>query len=281
MLDLGVGVKLVTRAEWGARDPKARTPARLTDGCTLHWEGPHMGWPWDHAACAGKVRTIQNFHMDSRGWNDIAYNALYCGHGFVFEGRWINQRSGANGTNLGNDTSYAICFIGGEGDTFTAEAHLAALVCCAYLRRNGGAGLHVRPHSYWFSTACPGDVIRSDIAHGDFDSNPTQPDPIEELFMALTQVEQEEMRDKIRALHDLFTKGAPGYGIPPLAQAITFTQYSLDGVELDGHPSSIRKHITYMRDSSSKLWRRMFGVLGVSDNGSTATYDPSKDQSRV
>ena len=78
-------MNLVTRAQWGARPPRNRTPLNPT-GATAHWEGPHMG-VFPHTACPSKVRGIQAFHMDSRGWSDIAYNAIVCPHGYVFEGR--------------------------------------------------------------------------------------------------------------------------------------------------------------------------------------------------
>ena len=37
--------------------------------------------PMDHTRCTGVVRSIQSFHMDGNGWNDIAYNFLVCPHG--------------------------------------------------------------------------------------------------------------------------------------------------------------------------------------------------------
>jgi hypothetical protein len=78
---LDYGATLVTRGEWGARAPRSVTPLWV-NLVTSHWEGPHMG-SFGHDQCAGKVRGIQNFHMDSRGWGDIAYNAVACPHGFV------------------------------------------------------------------------------------------------------------------------------------------------------------------------------------------------------
>jgi hypothetical protein len=39
-----------------------------------------------HANCAGRIRAIQDFHMDGQGWLDIAYNHVFCRHGFVFAG---------------------------------------------------------------------------------------------------------------------------------------------------------------------------------------------------
>ena len=50
------------------------------------------------------VRTIQNFHMDSRGWSDIAYNWLVNDQGDIFEGRGWGIVGGA--TKNENSTSH-------------------------------------------------------------------------------------------------------------------------------------------------------------------------------
>jgi hypothetical protein len=118
-------MNLVTRAQWGAR-PRKGTPTPLNPtGATAHWEGPHMG-TFPHDQCDDKVRGIQAFHMDGRGWSDIAYNALVCPHGYVYEGRGPGVRSAANGTDAGNDADVAVCYLGGEGDPCTGAQITAA-----------------------------------------------------------------------------------------------------------------------------------------------------------
>src|SRR5687767_4703415 len=118
-------MNFVSRAQWGARPPRSTSRIGAPYWVALHWEGPKMGWPWDHSQCAAKVRSIQKFHMDSRGWADIAYSALYCGHGYVFEGRGLGKRTAAQGTNSGNDHYYALCYLGGENDGFPEAAKTA------------------------------------------------------------------------------------------------------------------------------------------------------------
>lgn len=154
----------VSRSAWGARPPRGITGSSMARGVAVHWEGPTMGWPWPHSQCAARVRGIQAFHMDSRGWADIAYNDLVCGHGYVFEGRGPDVRNAANGGN-GNDnaTHMAICYIGGEGDEFTAAARDAINDAAEHL---GVAGGDWRPHRYFTETACPGDVIAAWVAAG-------------------------------------------------------------------------------------------------------------------
>lgn len=150
--------EMSTRAEWGARPPKHVDPLEAVFGTTIHWEGPTMG-AFSHDVCDDKVRGIQDFHMDDRGWFDIAYNAIVCPHGHAYQCRWIDVRSGANGTTIGNDTAYTVCYLGGVGDPFTPEADRAVWDVCTHLRVNGHAGPHVNGHQDWKATACPGPVI--------------------------------------------------------------------------------------------------------------------------
>jgi len=158
---LDYGAQLVTRQEWGARDPKSIT--RLISGkVTSHWEGPHMG-VFPHESCDDKVRGIQNFHMDSRGWSDIAYNAVACPHGYVFEGRGRGVKSAANGTTAGNAGAFAICYLGGEGDEFTEAGKRAMKAGGDWLTFAGSAR---NSHRDWKATACPGDAIAGWTAAG-------------------------------------------------------------------------------------------------------------------
>jgi hypothetical protein len=155
---IGQGTTLVRRAEWGARPPRSRTTFNPSFGSTDHWEGPGMG-EFPHAECAGRVRAIQNFHMDDRGWTDIAYTAVVCPHGYAFEGRWIGIRTAANGTNAGNSQAYAVCYLGGVDDPFTDAAKRATRDVLDFLDQVGGAGSGRNCHRDWKNTQCPGDEI--------------------------------------------------------------------------------------------------------------------------
>lgn len=166
-------LKLVTREQWGARPPRNAVP-RIpgpVSSVTFHYEGPKMG-SFDHSRCPGIVRGIQNFHMDGRGWLDIAYNALACPHEYVFEGRWIGARSAANGSNDGNSTSYAVCAIMGAGDPLT-NGHESGLLDSRTAFIGAGAGTLVFPHQHWFNTSCPGQLILDWIKAGFPDPRPS------------------------------------------------------------------------------------------------------------
>lgn len=160
------GTALIERADWGARPPKASySSINPTEGDTAHWEGPSIGWPWDHAACFSLVRGIQAYHMDHQGWIDIAYNAVACPHGYLFEGRGPGARSAAQIN--GNPVSYAICFLAGVGDEFTADSKRAWADGREWLMTEGGASdvLHVHGPD-WVNTACPGDERRAWVRAG-------------------------------------------------------------------------------------------------------------------
>ena len=83
-------MKMDPRSKWGARPPRYVNRGSMSAPSTGHWNGPGIILrgknTWDHSLCPGLVRGIQNFHMDGRGWSDIAYNFLICPHGYTFEG---------------------------------------------------------------------------------------------------------------------------------------------------------------------------------------------------
>jgi hypothetical protein len=120
-----------------------------------------------HANCAARVRGIQAYHMDVQGWLDIAYNHVFCRHGYVFVGRGFRARSAANGTTKANDAYFAVCFLGddsaGRADV-TPEARTALAALLREYRRRYPGARRVRPHSDFTATDCPGDELRALIA---------------------------------------------------------------------------------------------------------------------
>lgn len=165
MIHLGRDVQLVTRAEWAARTPRSRTSLNPTYGTTIHWEGPHIG-DHDHAGCFTLVRGIQAYHMDTKGWSDVAYTALACPHGYAFEGRWLRTRTAANGTNTGNNRAYAVCYLGGQGDPLTVHGKRAIRALVEFLHTRGDAGPAVNAHRDWKATECPGNELYAWVRAG-------------------------------------------------------------------------------------------------------------------
>lgn len=197
--------ELHSRADWGAR-PRVGTPSRInSEGVTVHYGGDS---PWtgkgidrssaarfiataDHNRCPSILRAWQAYHMDAKGWSDIAYNSAFCPHGHRYDLRGPGIRSGANGTNAGNSRSVAFVYIAGGDDPITEPAKLAAHDEAARYRQ----GLW-RNHSDWKSTSCAGNPIKAWQANGW--PRPTPPEG--DFLMALTNEQQKEVLDGINAL---------------------------------------------------------------------------------
>lgn len=158
-----VNVVVHSRKSWTSTDPKSVSHNITPEGCTVHWGGnsPWGGKRPEHTRCASILRAYQSYHMNTNGWVDIAYNYAACPHGHVYELRGKGVRSAANGTNSGNQRSYAIVYIAGAGDELTIQGKAAIHEAAKQL----GEPLKW-VHSDWKSTGCPGDDIRAWKATG-------------------------------------------------------------------------------------------------------------------
>jgi hypothetical protein len=134
----------------------------------VHYSAADADEQADHANCARRVRAIQDFHMDGRGWADIAYSYLACKHGFVYEGRGVGVRTAAQGTDAGNDGYHAVCFLGDDTpdrDDVTDAGRVAIRAAVEHCNRWAGVSA-VRPHSWFKPTACPGDDLHGWLGRG-------------------------------------------------------------------------------------------------------------------
>lgn len=159
---------LVKRSDWGAVRARARhrlDPA-VVRGVALHYSGMNSDEQAEHRNCAGRVRGMQRYHMEERGWLDIAYGQVVCRHGYVFAGRGFGVRSAANGTKAANDRYFAVCFLGddtaGRADV-TPQAYAALGELLRSYDRRITRVLDVRPHSDFVATPCPGGELRKYI----------------------------------------------------------------------------------------------------------------------
>src|SRR5438067_2629809 len=75
-----------SRASWGARPPKTAPEyaSNVQMAFVHHTASSNNYGPGDVPAI---LRSIQSFHMDSNGWNDIGYNFLVDKFGGLWEGR--------------------------------------------------------------------------------------------------------------------------------------------------------------------------------------------------
>lgn len=141
-----------------------------------------------HSECDNLMRSIQNYHMDTQGWSDIAYNLACCPHGYIFEGRGRGKGSGANGTSDANHNYPSVCALVGENDPQPAELDTAIADACTMLR-SWGVGAVVKGHRDFVSTACPGNSIYKKVQAGRY-SNDEQ----EDFLMGLSQAQQDDLK---------------------------------------------------------------------------------------
>lgn len=168
-------MKLVTRSNWGAR------PSRYdlvyiasTGGVKVHYEGTYvpksLAAADAHSSCAGRMRDLQASHLANRqeDYSDIAYNAVVCPHGSVFEGRGPHRKTGANGNQALNKADYAVCaMLGNSGLVAPPDAMLDGLVdAINWLRNSGSAGKRIGGHRDGYATACPGDRLYAWVQDG-------------------------------------------------------------------------------------------------------------------
>ncbi len=159
---------LVTRANWGARPPRYELAyIASTGGVKIHYEGTYvpksLAAADAHGTCAGHMRDLQASHLANRqeDYSDIAYNAVVCPHGTIYEGRGPHRKTGANGNSTLNARDYAVCaMLGNSGLVIPPDAMLDGLVdAITWLRNKGAAGKRVAGHRDGHPTACPGDRL--------------------------------------------------------------------------------------------------------------------------
>ncbi|MFJ6566214.1 peptidoglycan-binding protein [Streptomyces sp. NPDC091292] len=163
-------MKLVTRKTLGW--PASAAPTQTsTKGVKVHYEGTPVSTKLlkDHDACVAEVRAIRASHLANKreNYSDIAYNYLACPHGYLFEGRGIGRRTGANGNQDLNRAHYAICgLVGSEGLTQPTDAMLSAIRDGIELLRKHGAGDEIKGHRDGYATACPGGPLYAWVQKG-------------------------------------------------------------------------------------------------------------------
>lgn len=104
--------------------------------------------------------------MNVRKYSDIAYNFVVCPHGYTFEGRGRNIINAANGTNVGNRTSHAICFLAGVGNGFPPEEKAGFRATVQYIAEQTTAPDGCIGHRDHKATECPGNARYAWIHEG-------------------------------------------------------------------------------------------------------------------
>lgn len=160
----------VTRQQWGARPPKSTRPLTgFNSGWFIHWLGePAAAGLDDHQV----LRNTQRYHMDSKGWADIAYS-FAVGRSrpdTAYELRGWGIQGGH--TEGHNSQAMAIVFLLGEGERPTETQLTTAREILADGVNRGYSAKLVRPHNAVRSTACPGPDLTGWVNAGRFFAQP-------------------------------------------------------------------------------------------------------------
>lgn len=170
-------VDYLPRSAWGARAPRSGPgplePARV-EGAVIHWPGTTSSKPiTSQAAVASALRGWQAYHMDTRGWSDIAYQVAVDQAGRAWTLRGLRTQSGANGNNAANEAYGAILLVLVQGEQPSAAMKATTRAVVADFRRIYPRGTAIRPHSEvrreytGDGTDCPGTAATAALKRGE------------------------------------------------------------------------------------------------------------------
>ncbi|TDB88520.1 N-acetylmuramoyl-L-alanine amidase [Actinomadura sp. KC216] len=160
-----------TRAEWSARPPKAAATVlnRAPDHIVVHHTASANATDLSLEHAFTLSRAIQNFHMDTNGWEDAGQQLTISRGGHLMEGRNRSLAAiGAGDLVVGAQTlGHNDHTIGIENEgTYMTEEPTAALwdalvATCAWLCGVHGLDPHaaIVGHRDYNTTACPGDAL--------------------------------------------------------------------------------------------------------------------------
>lgn len=152
-------VTILSRSAWGAAssrpssgDPWRSVPRSSRQYFTGHHTVTPKGDTFDGVRAI--LRNIQAGHF-GRGYCDIGYNYLIDQFGNIWEGRGLDIRAAAVGSN--NTPTINVAYIGNNNPTEAAKRAYAALR--AWVNNQMGRNLSLKGHRDFNSTACPGQNL--------------------------------------------------------------------------------------------------------------------------
>jgi len=163
-------------------------------GFVIHHNGPNancLGKP--HSKCVSFWNGVRDYHMNTKGWSDIAYSFGMCPHGTRFTGRGWFKNQFANGTDNvgvddGKDSEWytVLVFLGWNDDwanpldeqpTPAMIAGVTALITEG--RKAEYCDMRILPHNAFKVKRCPGEYF-TNYANKYTDKpfvTPTEPKP--------------------------------------------------------------------------------------------------------
>ncbi|KAL3054285.1 hypothetical protein OYC64_006585 [Pagothenia borchgrevinki] len=158
---------IIPRCMWGAK-PYKGTPTNLTLPLPFLYIH-HTATPSDPCLtfqqCSADMRSMQRFHQDDRGWDDIGYSFVAGSDGNIYEGRgWLQQGAHTLGHN---SVGFGVSFIGDYTSRLPSQ-HAMGLVrdqlaSCAVGGGQLEANFTLQGHRQVVNTSCPGDTFYNEI----------------------------------------------------------------------------------------------------------------------
>ncbi|XP_041673376.1 peptidoglycan recognition protein 6 [Cheilinus undulatus] len=158
---------IMPRCMWGAK-PYRGTPTNLSLPLSYmfihHTSTP--GQPClTFEQCSEDMRSMQRFHQDDRGWDDIGYSFVAGSDGYIYEGRgWLWQGAHTLGHN---SVGYGVSFIGDYTSSLPSQHSMGLvrdrLASCAVIGERLKVDFTLQGHRQVVDTSCPGDTLYEEI----------------------------------------------------------------------------------------------------------------------
>lgn len=259
---------VVSRGTWGARATRCTSQNATKTRMAVHHTVTSTTYNGTYAA---RIRQIQAFHMDGRGWCDVGYHFLVTTDGRVWEGRPVHLLGAHVGNHNTNNVgvSFVGCFhssqCSGLGPTRPPEVMIegGARIIKRLSERYGipRDASHVKGHRdhSGAQTSCPGDHLHArlrDLRSG-FAVAPPPPPPPAPAFEGCREVTRiagaTRYATSARLSEALFPNGADvvvltsGSDASPDSLVAGPLAKTLRGpvllVQQDGLPASVRREI--------------------------------------
>jgi hypothetical protein len=163
---------LLPRSKWTTHGPvrplASLVPSEVA-GIVVHWPGTTgpIGDP-GQAKIAARLDSYRSYHVNFKGWADIAYNYAVDQAGRVWILRSAPSRSAANGDEAVNRKYVAVLLLVGPGEHPSAAMLSGFMLARREITRHYPKALAVRGHQDVRPepTDCPGVIVETLVANG-------------------------------------------------------------------------------------------------------------------
>lgn len=165
----GLEIDILPRKRWNARPPRRKIgPLGVPVRITIHHQGTVVN-SVDLQSAARRIRSVQEYHQETKKWDDIAYHLIVDRAGRVWEGRPIESTGAHAGNRSSNHGNVGLLLLGDfdvQRPTAAQEAALVDLLehgCRIWKIPRDHVVTHneIRVSSGVGATACPGKHVAS------------------------------------------------------------------------------------------------------------------------